>query len=79
MDLRDIAVTVREMPGRKYQWVLLEGTGETGVFAHYAKLQESERLYTRYADALVAGVSTLRVLAGGGGPRRRGSWDTGRY
>lgn len=79
MDLRDIAVTVRERPDRKYQWLLLEGTGESGTFAAYARLQTSERLFERYGDALIAGLAALRAMAGVDGPRQKGGWDTGRY
>lgn len=79
MDLRDIAVTVRELPDGKYQWMLLEGTGETGTFAAYARLEISERLFDRYSDALIAGFSALRAIAGADGPRQKGGWDTSRY
>jgi len=73
MELRDLALSVREMPDRSYGWVILEGTGEKGVFATYSLLQSAARPYASYADALVAGLSALRGLGGRDGPRGVGS------
>ena len=75
MNLRDIAVTVRELPGGKYRWALLEGTGEHGMFISYALLQEGERVYDRYSTALAAGIAGLRSVFGPEGPRHGGTWD----
>jgi hypothetical protein len=73
MELRDLALSVREMPDHSYGWVILEGTGERSVFATYALLESSERTYASYADALVAGLSALRALGGRDGPRGVGA------
>lgn len=75
MNLRDIAVTVRELPGDRYSWALLEGTGEQGMFASYAVLQEGERSYDRYSTALAAGIAGLRSMFGVDGPRHGGTWE----
>lgn len=75
MILRDIAVTVREMPGGQYSWALLEGTGEHGTFASYALLQESGRTYDKYSTAMAAGIAGLRALFGADGPRQGGTWE----
>ena len=69
MELRDLALSVRELPDRRYGWVILQGTGEKGVFAHYAVLCRAERDYDSYGDALLAGFVALRALGGRDGPR----------
>ncbi|RZI95343.1 MAG: hypothetical protein EOP78_06825 [Variovorax sp.] len=74
MNLRDIAVTVRELPGERYRWALLEGTGEQGQFASYALLKESNRSYDRYSTALAAGIAGMRLAFGPDGPRHGGTW-----
>ncbi|MDN4590176.1 hypothetical protein DBA29_16910 [Xenophilus aerolatus] len=72
MELRDIAVTVRELAHGGFGWVLFEGTGEDGSFASYARLQASERPYDSYWTALAAGIGALRSLGTPErGPRRR--------
>ncbi|MBN8747052.1 Uncharacterised protein [Xylophilus ampelinus] len=72
MELRDIAVTVRELAQGGFGWVLLEGTGEDGPFASYARLQVSERVYDSYSSALAAGIGVLRSIdSPERGPRRR--------
>jgi len=73
MELRDLALSVRELPDRSYGWVILEGTGERSVFATYALLERATRNYTSYADALVAGLVALRALGGRDGPRGVGA------
>ncbi len=75
MNLRDIAVTVRALPGEQYGWVLMEGTGEQGTFASYAMLRESESLYRTYSTAMAAGFAALRSMFGADGPRRGGTWE----
>lgn len=74
MDMRDIAITVRQAPNRRFGWVMFEGTGEEGPFASYARIQESEESYESYLAALAAAVVALRALGGPGGPQRAGSW-----
>jgi len=69
MELRDLALSVRERPEHRYGWVILQGTGEKSVFAHYALLRSAERDYDSYGDALVAGFAALRALGGPDGPR----------
>lgn len=72
MELRDIAVTVRELAHGGFGWVLLEGTGEDRPFASYARLQVSELAYDSYSSALAAGIGMLRSLGSSErGPRRR--------
>ena len=72
MELRDIAVSVRELAQGGFGWVLLEGTGEDGTFASYARLHVSDRAYDSYSSALAAGVGALRGLGSPErGPRRR--------
>ncbi|MDQ7956642.1 MAG: hypothetical protein REJ24_06380 [Rhodocyclaceae bacterium] len=72
MELRDIAVTVRELAHGGYGWVLLEGTGEDGTFISYARLQVCERAYDSYSSALAAGIGALRSLGSPErGPRKR--------
>ncbi|RYY85750.1 MAG: hypothetical protein EOO24_36260 [Comamonadaceae bacterium] len=75
MNLRNIAVTVRELPGNQYRWALLEGTGEQGKFVSYALLKESNRSYDKYSTALAAGIAGLRLVFGADGPRHGGSWE----
>ena len=72
MELRDLALSVREMPDHSYGWVILEGTGERSVFATYALLESSERTYASYADAF--GCRALRIARAGRARRttRRG-------
>ena len=72
MELRDIAVTVRELAHGEFGWVLLEGTGEEGAFTAYARLLASERGYDSYSSAMAAGVGAVRSLGTPEqGPRRR--------
>lgn len=72
MELRDIAVSVREVARGRFGWMLLEGTGEDGPFASYARLQVSELTYGSYSTALAAGIGVLRSLGSPErGPRRR--------
>ncbi len=72
MELRDIAVSVRELAQGRFGWVLLEGTGENGPFVSYARLQVSELAYDSYSTALAAGIGALRSLGSPErGPRRR--------
>jgi hypothetical protein len=73
MNLRDLALSVRELPDRSFRWVIMEGTGEKSVFANYAVLQSSERGYASYSDALLAGFAAMRTLAGRDGPRGVGA------
>lgn len=69
--LRDIAVTVRERADGRFGWVLLEGTGEPGMFSSYMRLQQSEDAYSSYSTAFAAGVAALRTLGDAmHGPRR---------
>lgn len=71
MDLRDIALTVREVVPGQFGWVLLEGTGEAGLFTSYARLHVSPREYDSYSTALAAGIGALRGLGTADqGPRR---------
>lgn len=69
MELRDLALSVRERPDRSFGWVILEGTGEQSVFANYTLMQSAARGYVSYADALLAGFVALRGLTGRNGPR----------
>lgn len=73
MELRDIAVTVRELAQGGFGWVLLEGTGEDGPFASYARLQVSERVYDsyrrRWRPASACFAASIRRSAG-----REGAW-----
>lgn len=69
MKLRDLALSVREMPDNSFGWVLLEGTGERSLFVNYTVLQSGERHYPSYGDALLAGFVTLRAFGGRNGPR----------
>lgn len=69
MELRDLALSVRELPEHRYGWVILQGTGERSVFAHYAVLCSAERDYDSYGGALLAGFVALRALGGRDGPR----------
>ena len=72
MDLRDIAVTVRERAHGEFGWVLLEGTGESGPFAAYVRLAASEQTYPGYFTALAAGIVALRAMGNAArGPRRQ--------
>lgn len=73
MELRDLALTVRELPDRSYRWVIMEGTGEKSVFVHYALLASAARNYASYTDALVSGIAALRTLGGRDGPRGVGA------
>jgi hypothetical protein len=69
LELRDLALSVRELPDRSFGWVILEGTGERSVFANYTVWQRAEQGYASYADALLAGFAALRALGGRNGPR----------
>jgi hypothetical protein len=69
MELRELALSVRERPDRSFGWVILEGTCEQSVFANYTVMQSAERGYVSYADALLAGFVALRGLTGRNGPR----------
>ena len=69
LELRDLALSVRELPDRSFGWVILEGTGERSVFANYTVWQSAEKGYASYADALLAGFAALRALGGRNGPR----------
>jgi hypothetical protein len=69
MELRDLALSVRELPDHSFGWVILEGTGEKSVFSNYTVMQSAERGYVSYADALLAGFAALRGLSGRNGPR----------
>ncbi|MDM0120691.1 hypothetical protein [Variovorax arabinosiphilus] len=69
LELRDLALSVRELPDRSFGWVILEGTGEQSVFANYTVMQSAEQGYASYADALLAGFVALRGLTGRNGPR----------
>ncbi|MGJ7546104.1 hypothetical protein [Variovorax sp. LT1R16] len=69
MELRDLALSVRELPEQRYGWVILQGTGEKKMFAHYAVLSSAERDYDSYGGALLAGFVALRALGGRDGPR----------
>lgn len=69
LELRDLALSVRERPDRSFGWVILEGTGEQSVFSNYTVMQRAEQGYASYADALLAGFVALRGLAGRNGPR----------
>jgi hypothetical protein len=69
LELRDLALSVRELPDRSFGWVILEGTGEKSVFSNYTVMQGAEQGYASYADALLAGFVALRGLTGRNGPR----------
>ena len=70
-DLRDLAVTVRERAEGGFGWVLMEGTGEHGPFASYARLRESDDTYPSYSTAMAAGIGVLRSMGNTAfGPRR---------
>lgn len=69
LELRDLALSVRELPDRSFRWVILEGTGERSLFVNYTIWQRAEQGYASYPDALLAGFATLRKLGGRDGPR----------
>jgi len=72
MELRDIAVTVREIAPGQFGWLLLEGTGENSTFTSYARLSASVQHYDSYSTALAAGIAALRALGTAGqGPRKQ--------
>jgi len=62
MGLRDIALTVREAPGGRFIWRLMEGSGDIGPFPTYVRLADAEDSFDSYSSSLVAGMAALRRL-----------------
>ena len=77
LELRDLALSVRELPDRSFGWVILEGTGERSFFTNYSVWQRAEQRYASYSDALLAGFTTLRRFGGRDGPRDVGPLHNG--
>lgn len=69
--LRNIALTVHELEDGEFYWVLMEAADHVfdDEVLPYLPLDAAAEPYESYANALVAGMASLRRMFGKDGPR----------